>query len=354
MRKIAYSLLLFIVLFSLDSSGQRVSPVMKRLPSLPDSLGFAGMFAGAIKKRIFCMGGANFPSGMPWQGGAKVWYDKIFTLENDRWVELKERLPFPVAYGVSASFKNKIILVGGNNMKLYSRKVLACSWKNNQFSIENYPDLPLPLANMAGSVVKGYLVITGGSSTQAGVPLNRCLALNLKNVKEGWFDLQSWPGSGRIFPVSASYKGKFYMFSGETTTRDVDGSNKRYILEDAYCLTLNSLKGKLETIWQKLPDLPKGISAAPGPAPFVKNTGFLFWGGVDKQTALHTDPVTHPGIDNAVIVFNPETLTWSFLKHKFQMPARVTAPVVLLKGQSLYISGEVKPGVRTNAVYMLK
>ena len=57
------------------------------LPPLPDAQGFAGAFVGVIKdaslppgKRrkskgvLIVAGGANFPEGRPWDGGAKVWF----------------------------------------------------------------------------------------------------------------------------------------------------------------------------------------------------------------------------------------------------------------------------------------
>lgn len=344
------ALLILLLCFTNNIWAQKPALVWTKQSSLPDSLGFAGMFAGTIRDKVFCMGGANFPSGKPWEGGSKQWYDKIFILKKKQWVEIKEKLPFPLAYGVSVSCKNKIILVGGSNKIAHSNKVLVCSWNNKKLTIKNYPDLPIPLANMSGLVIDNLLIITGGSSLPSSIPLKTCLALNLNDIKSGWFEMESWPGPGRIFPVSAGYKGKYYLFSGETK----DDNNKRLILRDAYRLTPKESSGKISGTWEKLEDMPKGISAGPSPAPYIKNWGFVFWGGVDRITALHADPITHPGIDKTVFAFDPEHETWKYVQKNNDILSRVTLPTVQFKGRWMYISGEIKPGIRTNTVYSIE
>src|SRR5699024_8885603 len=76
-------LLLFIVL-----KGAAQGSVTQELPPLPPierevkSLGYAGMYGGKVGDLILAMGGANFPNGMPWEGGSKVWSDDIFILND--------------------------------------------------------------------------------------------------------------------------------------------------------------------------------------------------------------------------------------------------------------------------------
>src|SRR4051794_13907380 len=52
--------------------------VWRPLPDLPDPLGLAGAFAGVSSGALLVAGGANFPNGMPWDGGAKVWQDRVW------------------------------------------------------------------------------------------------------------------------------------------------------------------------------------------------------------------------------------------------------------------------------------
>src|SRR5688572_19133828 len=85
------------------------------LPALPDSIGFAGAFAGTSNGALIIAGGANFPNRPPWEGGQKVWHDRIFVLpkRDGRWMELPERLPHPLGYGVSVSTGPLVFNIGG-------------------------------------------------------------------------------------------------------------------------------------------------------------------------------------------------------------------------------------------------
>ncbi|MCA9744200.1 sodium transporter, partial [candidate division KSB1 bacterium] len=83
-----------LLLLALLSLGIKVGFAQSRLnfawdelPPLPDSEGFAGMYAGVSNGAVIVAGGANFPDGRPWEGGQKVWYDRIFVLEepNGQW-----------------------------------------------------------------------------------------------------------------------------------------------------------------------------------------------------------------------------------------------------------------------------
>ena len=57
---------------------------IKELPPPPQQerhLGQAGVFAGAYDQTMIIGGGANFPSGHPWEGGPKLWWDDISVLQ---------------------------------------------------------------------------------------------------------------------------------------------------------------------------------------------------------------------------------------------------------------------------------
>ena len=64
------------------------------LPPIPDAVGFAGSFAGTTSGALVVAGGANFPDRKPWEGGTKVWSDRVFVLERPggQWAELPDRL----------------------------------------------------------------------------------------------------------------------------------------------------------------------------------------------------------------------------------------------------------------------
>ena len=81
-----------------------------QLPALPDHEGFAAPFAGVSGGALIVAGGANFPGKKPWEGGTKVWYDKVFVLERNtnQW-RVAGRLPRPLGYGVSVTTSNGVI-----------------------------------------------------------------------------------------------------------------------------------------------------------------------------------------------------------------------------------------------------
>lgn len=326
------------------------------LPDLPGGRGWAGMYAGVSGGALICMGGANFPGQMPWQGGKKVWYDDIYVLEPGKsWAKAEQQLPRPAAYGVSVTYGNKIILAGGSNEKEHLNTVMAYEWNGKKLEQASYPSLPQPLANLGGAVLDDVMVVVGGSNSAAGGAIQKCYVLDLRRPQQGWAEITPWPGPERIFPVCAVYKGAMYMFSGETTGLNSRGEKFRHILQDGYTLRLHRTANGWTPEWKKIPvPMPRGVSAAGGTVPVLQDGRFLFWGGVDAVTAQYKDPATHPGIVRNILYYAPETETWELAGYEAAFPSRVTLPVVYWQGRWIYISGEIKPGVRTPAVIGVK
>lgn len=324
------------------------------LPALPGE-GWAGMFAGVSNGTLFCMGGANFPGKRPWEGGKKKWYDNIYRLEKGKgWVLLKEKLPLPLAYGIAVNYGNQMIIVGGSSPDSYSRQVIGFSWEHQQLSQTRYPDLPVPLANMAGALTGSLLIVAGGNSSITGPPLSEMYALDLVNPANGWFELPSCPGPQRLLPVCGVYNGKFYLFSGENTGKNAKHGSFRHILQDAYCFTPVWSDNKWSGTWQQLGPMPRGASAGASPLPVLQDGSLLLWGGVDAVTALYETPATHPGITRSVLRYYPEKDSWKYDSTMINISARVTLPVTYWENKWIYISGEIKPGTRTNTVYAVQ
>jgi N-acetylneuraminate epimerase len=332
----------------------QAKPVWTALPSLPDKEGFAGMFAGVSNGVLFCMGGANFPDKRPWEGGIKKWYDGIFMLEGKQWVLLPEKLFMPMGYGVSISYQQSMIIIGGSSGKKHSRKVMSYTWSKGKLSDREFPNLPLPLANMTGCLVGDIIIIAGGSNSPDGPPLKKCFGLDLTSVDKGWFEFPEWPGHERTQPVCATYDGKFYLFSGESPGMSNANEKYRNILQDAYSFLPVKSGDTWEGEWTKLSPMPKGASAAGFPLPVMPGGNVLFWGGVDAVTAAYKDQATHPGIMKELLFYNTMSDTWNYTGNINDTPARVTLPVVYFNGSWIYINGEVKPGIRTNTVYSVK
>jgi N-acetylneuraminate epimerase len=184
--------------------------------------------------------------------------------------------------------------------------------------------------------------------------LKKCYGLDLSDTRKGWIEFDTWPGPERVCPVCAAYNGIFYMFSGETTQTDSADEIHRLILRDAYSFRPIKYKGKWRGLWKKLADMPEGVSAGGSPLPVFGEGEILFFGGVDAKTAMHNDPVSHAGISNDMQIYLINTDTWKYAGKNEDTIARVTLPIVPWEGGWAYISGEIKPGIRTNSICVIR
>jgi N-acetylneuraminate epimerase len=344
---------LFILLSSTMQA--QVTPSFSEFPALLDTEGMAGMFAGKSNGKLFCMGGANFPDKKPWEGGKKVWYDDIYMLVDDqRWIKLEQKLPTRLAYGISVEYRDEIIIVGGNDDKNFHSEVFGLKWNGSLFQTKKYPSLPIPLASMAGTIINNLIIVAGGNSGFTDPPLSICYALDLADPASGWVSMPTWPGPARAQAVSGSHNGSFFLFSGEGAAIERNGVKSRNILTDAYRFVTVQKAGKWTGSWESLPPLPKGVSASANPVPLLNQGNFVFWGGVDAESNVHKDPKQHPGIGKRIFVFNANTGIWHYTGIEEKFESRVTLPAIQWKDQWLYISGEIKPGIRTPKMVSVK
>lgn len=187
------------------------------LPSLPDTHGFAGMFAGVSGGALLCAGGANFPEKPLAQGGKKIWHDRVFALAapDGAWLEAG-RLPRANGYGVSATWRDAVVLAGGGDARENFRDAHLMRWDGTRLAFESLPPLPTANANACGALVGDTLYVAGGQETPtAATALSRCFALDLAATARAWREIP-WPAAapGRILAVAAAHAGWFYFFSG--------------------------------------------------------------------------------------------------------------------------------------------
>jgi len=361
-----------------------------RLPDLPPGpdqetqVGVAGPFVGIHNDVLLVAGGANFPEGLPWQGGKKVWQDQIFVLsrtgrEDFHWQCEKEwKLPRPLAYGVGISTAKGVLCVGGCDADRCYEDCFYMSWDSERERIlmEEAPSLPLPLASMAGALTGGTLIVAGGQETMMNAESTRhvfALDLSEKGEPKGsWRRLPSWPGPPRILPVSvAQSDGKatrFYLFSG----RDILPGRPTQLLTDAY--TLDPVR---ET-WITCPGIGWNEGEGRQERCVMAGTGIaagghhiLLFGGaqgdlymeledLDRRISEEQDPEdrtvltrrkleileSHPGFSRDILSFNTITHAWS---HAGTLPvsSQVTTTAVDWKGHIVLPSGETRPGIRT-------
>jgi len=364
-----YILTLFLILVNMSLFAQKKTSLhyfrWSELPTLPDTYGFAGAFAGVSHQYLLFAGGANFPDGgAPWTGSEKVWHRNIFVLENidTQWKKVGE-LSEALAYGVSVSYKDALICVGGSNKQGHSDKVFSITYKNGSIKQESLPSLPKPLANACGTVVGDILYVYGGSTAIDAVKASESfyamnLAIPLNERK--WLTLASLPGPERILAVAGGQGNAFYVFSGVSLKKGVDGKPARSYLKDAYRYVPS--EG-----WERLADLPTPVAAAPSPAYASGLDHLLIFGGDNGALANQTQALgdRHPGFSDAVQGYNTDANTWAVFdkvltkkeKDVVDNPnksiwAPVTTTAVVWQGNVVLPSGEVRPAVRTPRVIL--
>lgn len=344
--------LFFVSCFSL--SGKDIQ--WKELPPIPDEEGFAGMFAGVSNGVLVCAGGANFLGKKPWEAGEKRWYDNIYFLEDtgSAWQLASKKLPQPIGYGVSVSYENQILIIGGGDAGGHSNRVYALSFNGGEIVIdEDFPQLPIPLANMTGALVDGVVYLYGGQSSPEGLAEDFFLLLDLKQPKSErkWEIGVAFPGEARIQAVSAAHQNSFYLFSGFNLTHGKDGLLERHLLRDAYqFIPGESPEGGK---WERLSDLPRGVAAAPSPAFSLAQSHIIIPGGLDEKTLQHTDPATHPGFLEEILAYHTPTGEWVQMGKMPEGSSRVTAPTVFWKDLWIVPNGETRPGIRSPNVLAL-
>ena len=338
--------MLIPILFRLLMSASSAQPMsFSRLPDLPDREGFAAMFAGASGGALIVAGGANFPDKRPWEGGTKVWRDEVWMLAspNADW-KVAGRLPRPLAYGVSVTFRDEIICAGGSNAEGHHGDCFALRFSDGKLSLRKLPPLPSRCANHCGALVDGTLFVAGGiEKPDATTALHSFWSLDLRNADARWTILDPWPGKERMLAAAGSLNGAFYLLGGAALHAGPDGKPVREWVNDAFRFTPG--RG-----WEKLSAMPRVVVAAASPAPVSGSSLFLISG--DDGSQINFKPETeHPGFPRDAIRFEAGPDQWS---HAGPVPfSRATVPVTRWHEKFVIPNGETRPGYRTNEIWQL-
>lgn len=345
--------------------------------------GQAGVYSGFHNGWLMLAGGANFPEDPPWEGGIKTWSDEIYVLntrEPDlRWKLAKERLPHPIAYGLSFSLPEGILCIGGGDHKQSFNDVFLLRISGGEITTESWPSLPVPLAYMAGAIVDGKIFVAGGENIESPGATGNFMVLDTRYKENGWLPLPAWPGPARAFAVAAGqsdgFDNCFYLFSG----RDYGTGKDMKVLADGYCYNprLN--------LWKKL-DTPGGpvFPVMAGTATSIGGSHILMFGGSDgvlmyEEIRLRNEinriksgdiPMenresltllekrvenmltNHPGFSRDIRIYHTITNTiYTHSQSPYLLP--VTANLFRIGNHMLITSGETKPGVRTPQILQI-
>ncbi|OIN56762.1 hypothetical protein BLX24_23220 [Arsenicibacter rosenii] len=352
-------------MLSCSAVAQRTFSV-KKLPPIPDADGFAGSLAGVSNGALVVAGGSNFPNGgRPWRGDTKKWYDRILVLESPdgQWKEAG-KLPFPLGYAVTVSWKDAVVCVGGSNEKGHVAAAFLMRWKKQQIGFEPLPAFPHPIANACGALVGNVLYVAGGlEKPDATQTLRQFYALDLAAPNRTWQPLPVWEGAGRMLSVAAGSGNRFFLFSGTDLVQDkTTGTASRVYLTDAHVFDISKKQ------WTRLPDMPHPTVAAVGPA-LVRDGQVVIFGGDTGEYASQTQVLkdNHPGFSTDILALPLPAGPW-MIRQKFPAVIRpdaasnpnastylpVTTPLVPWKGGFVMPGGEARPGTRTPGVLWFK
>ena len=338
---------------------------------IPDADGFAGSYAGVSNGALMVAGGANFPGDRrPWTQGVKTWYDKVFILEkpDGDWKEIG-KLPRPMGYGISLTWKNGFVCLGGGDAGRNYADAFILKYSAGKLATTSLPPMPAPLINSCGVIAEDILYVAGGITTPTGLSENNFWSLDLSAPEKKWRVLTSLPGPSRMLAAAGTEEGKIYLFGGvhlanaqpapAGPARDsAPPPPQREYLTD--CWEYNPGKG-----WKRIADLPHPVAAAPSPAYNAGQSHLVLFGGDDGAKASLAPELKdeHPGFTTEVLAYNTLTDSWSVMG---KMPvdiradaaanphgsvyAPVTTPLVVWDGNVVIAGGEARPAVRSNKV----
>lgn len=324
-------------------AGEGGGIVWEKLAPLPDREGFASMFAGVVGGKLVAAGGASFPDKKPWEGGTKVWHDRVFVLDApDKTWKVAGKLPRPLAYGIAVSTSAGLLCIGGSDASSHFADCFEITIASERLSIKKYPSLPKPCANMTGLRMGDRVYVLGGTQSPDSAEAMRTLwMLDLGNLKQGWQELSPWPGPARMLAVCAQAGGRLFLFGGADLSKGSDGKVVRTYLKDAF-------EYSQKDGWRKLANMPRAAVAAPSPAWSVNNQICL--GSGDDGALVNFEPKSrHPGFSKNSICLDLDNGGW---KDGPAVPfSLATVPVVQWQGRVVVVSGEARPGVRTPEIW---
>ena len=277
----------------------------QELPELLEPLGVAGPFVGVSDGKLVVAGGTRFPVS-PFEGGQKLWVDRVYALEPGapQWTEIGP-LPRPLAYGVSITTEDGIVLIGGSDAARHYADVTRVRLEGDTLVSEPLPPLPVPLANMAGALLGTAIYVAGGQRAPDSTSAEHAfLALDLAQLDPQWQQLEPWPGPARILPVAGAQDGAFYLISGAELIAGADGSPTRRFLTDGY-------RFHPEEGWRPISAAPHPMVAAPAAA--WGGSHIFIFGGDDGANFLRNHELrdNHPGFPRSVWAYHTITDTWT-------------------------------------------
>lgn len=336
-----------------------------------EQIGLAGVAGGLHNSALLIAGGANFPDGMPWEGGNKKYWNPIYVLLKNTdgsytWHDRTFELPRPLAYSASAGIGNGILLIGGENEEGIQSAVQLLQWDASQqeATVQTMPPLPMPLTNAAAAVIGNTVYVAGGETTdgtsasffqldlstptewkklpELPVALSHAVAVVQSNGEYPCLYLiggraQTTSGISELYGTTFRFDPRTNQWSELSGISDGDGNPATISAATAvatgasYILLFGGDKGEIFT---RIQQLDAAIAATPEQT--------------EKQK-LNTEKLhlveSHPGFSTDIYLYNTVTDVWT--KDGSLPASHVTTFAALWENDILIPSGEIAPGLRT-------
>ena len=356
---------LFLVVVVLVSSASAAEEARARLrweplSALPEALGLGGPVVGVHNDALIVAGGANFPE--PVWDNDKQWRAEAWVLVKDgaggyEWLS-GFALDRPLAYAACVSTEHGVACLGGTDGETTFESCFLLQWdpEARQLNQVPLPSLPEPCAYGAAARIGDAVYLAGG---QRGATLETALTnfwrLDLSQRDAGasfqWEVLPGWPGPARAFNLTVAQHNGFddciYVISGRCTKEaatETETPGVRFLTD-----TYEFNPQRHGEPWRRRVDVPHCVMA--GTAAALGQSHIFVLSGADGTLMARTDELklAHPGFPKRVLAYHTITDTWI---DAGATPAnQVTTPAVVWDGAVILASGEIKPRVRTSAVW---
>ncbi|HEX5025733.1 MAG TPA: hypothetical protein VFV68_10690 [Agriterribacter sp.] len=351
----------------------RIAATVPPSPGQHIALGFAGPVAGVHNDAMIVAGGANFPDGMPWDGGKKRYYDDVlvYKMAGEKLTQQKKtfKLPSAIAYAANCSVENGIVYAGGENENGISNKVILLQWNEatENLVIKYFPGLPQALTNASAAVYDNIIYVAGGETSTAAS--DRLYSLDLNNLAAGWQALPPLPVpvSHAVLTIQSNGGYPFlYLVGGRK--KNATGISDLYASVYAYDIE--------QQLWNTKKSLPYPLAAGTGIA--VDSNHILLFGGDKAETFHQVETVlsgisaerdeakkqelirqknqlliSHPGFSKEVLLYNIVSDEWE-VTGTIPFDAPVTTTAVTWNNEVMIPCGEIKAGVRTPGILAVK
>lgn len=329
--------------------------------------GYAGAFIGKSGDRILVAGGSNFTQGMPWEGGAKQYSDRIYMIvrQSDGYEcrEVESRLPVALAHGCSASDGNALYCFGGQNGDGVSEVVYRLTASGDDVAVDSLTVVPRGVVSKGAVFYQGKIYVTGVKGDE-----NVLFRYDAgTNTVTG---LTACPGDSRTSAVFAGqHNGNEYVLYLIGGRHEKDGRIELCSDVWEYSLLRDEWKPKAEI---RIDGESRCLMASPV-VPYGSAHLLLFGGDdgvelmerVGLQRAIAAAATQeekaeleeqlaarfrqHRGFSSQVYAYHAITDTWSVLG-EWNEDFAVESTAVLFDGKVVIPMGEVHPGVRTSSL----